>query len=33
VKVGLRLVMESAIAMSKIDPRSVPQEQAPAATS
>ena len=32
-KVALRLVMESAIAMSKIDPRSVPQEQAPAATS
>jgi hypothetical protein len=33
VKVALRLVMESAIFMSKIDPRSVPQEQAPAATS
>ena len=32
-KVALRLVMESAIAMSKIDPRSVPQQQAPAATS
>ena len=30
VKVGLRLVMESAISMSKIDPRSVPQRQAPA---
>ncbi len=33
VKVALRLVMESAIFMSKIDPRSVPQEPAPAATS
>jgi len=31
VKVALRLVMESAIAMSRIDPRSVPQEL-PAAT-
>jgi hypothetical protein len=30
VKVALRLVMESAIFMSKIDPRSVRQEQAPA---
>jgi hypothetical protein len=30
VKVGLRLVMESAISMSKIDPRSVLQRQAPA---
>jgi hypothetical protein len=29
MKVALRLVMESAIAMSKIDPRSVRQEQAP----
>jgi hypothetical protein len=33
VKVALRLVMEPAIAMSKIDPRSVPQEQTPAAMS
>ena len=33
VKVALRLVMELAISMSKIDPRSVPQEQAAAPTS
>ena len=32
VKVALRLVMEAAIFMSRIDPRSVPQEQAPATT-
>jgi hypothetical protein len=32
VKVALRLVMESAIAMSKIDPRSVSQEQTPVTT-
>jgi len=32
MKVAVRLVMESAIFMSKVDPRSVPQERPPAAT-